>query len=367
MEIVAFVDRDSIDPIRLGEGNHYLRADGQVAAKPYVLLRKALERTDKVAIAKFALRGRERLGMLRIKGDALLLNGMHWDEIPDGKAPTEQELQGALALLETMSIGHLDDIELVDHYRDALVEVIEAKAEHRQPAPVAGEEAPAGQVVDLMAALEESVAKAKEALGETGEHATVHEIPKAEEEDRGQEDRREADSCEEGHGQAGLLGLAWAKGVSVGRDVGEGALEAADRIFGFRVLLGLRRDGTEGGAVFSRQGAPVQDGREGGGSCAQEPGQASVDMGEGDGHSGDRFPQVCQPVDRGLHLLNLCGADGGLQVGGRLLSNGTVVVRGDPRPFTDESFGFLREVIDGCPHVHARHSKRWGRTDPAGP
>ncbi|MFE5938607.1 Ku protein [Streptomyces sp. NPDC056470] len=87
IEIVAFVDRDSIDPIRLGEGNHYLRADGQVAAKPYVLLRKALERTDKVAIAKFALRGRERLGMLRIKGDALLLNGMHWDEIPDGKAP----------------------------------------------------------------------------------------------------------------------------------------------------------------------------------------------------------------------------------------------------------------------------------------
>ncbi|MFF9914788.1 Ku protein [Streptomyces sp. NPDC013457] len=186
IEIVAFVDRDSIDPIRLGEGNYYLRADGQVAAKPYVLLRKALERTDKVAIAKFALRGRERLGMLRIKGDALLLNSMHWgDEIrssetlaPEGKAPTEEELRGALALLETMSVEHLDDIELVDHYREALVEVIEAKAEHRQPAPVAGEEAPAGQVVDLMAALEESVAKAKEARGETGEHATVHEMPK---------------------------------------------------------------------------------------------------------------------------------------------------------------------------------------------
>ncbi|MER7960298.1 Ku protein, partial [Streptomyces sp. NPDC096030] len=146
----------------------------------------ALERTDKVAIAKFALRGRERLGMLRIKGDALLLNSMHWDDeirssetlTPDGKAPTEQELQGALALLETMSVEHLDDIELVDHYRDALVEVIEAKAEHRQPAPVAGEPEPAGQVVDLMAALEESVAKAKEARGETGEHATVHEMPK---------------------------------------------------------------------------------------------------------------------------------------------------------------------------------------------
>ncbi|MFE5484133.1 Ku protein [Streptomyces sp. NPDC056527] len=189
IEIVAFVDRESIDPIRLGESNYYLRADGQVAAKPYVLLRKALERTDKVAIAKFALRGRERLGMLRIKGDALLLNSLHWDDeirssetlTPDAAAPTKQELDRALALLETMSVEHLDDIELVDHYRDALVEVIAAKAEDREPQPVEGERAPAGAVLDLMAALEESVAKAKQSRGESSddEHATVHEMPKS--------------------------------------------------------------------------------------------------------------------------------------------------------------------------------------------
>ncbi|MGW7433351.1 non-homologous end joining protein Ku [Streptomyces sp. NPDC054861] len=188
IDIVAFVDRESIDPIRLGEGNYYLTADGQVAAKPYVLLHKALQRSDKVAIAKFALRGRERLGMLRIKGDALLLNSMHWaDEIrspeelrPDNVDLTEQEIAGALALMETMSSEHLEDLELVDRYRDALVEVIDAKAEHRTPQPVGGQEAPAGQVVDLMAALQESVAKAKESRGETaaGGDATVHEMPK---------------------------------------------------------------------------------------------------------------------------------------------------------------------------------------------
>ncbi|MBT2439780.1 Ku protein [Streptomyces sp. ISL-36] len=188
IDIVAFVDRDSIDPIQLGEGNYYLSADGQVAAKPYVLLRKALERTDKVAIAKFALRGRERLGMLRIKGDALLLNSMHWpDEIrssepaaPEKTNLSEEEIEGALALMDTMSVEHLDDLELVDHYRDALAEVIEAKAEHRAPKPVEGEEtAPAGKLVDLMAALEESVAKAKASRSApTGEDATVHEMPK---------------------------------------------------------------------------------------------------------------------------------------------------------------------------------------------
>jgi DNA end-binding protein Ku len=186
IDIVAFVDRTSIDPIRLGEGNYYLTADGAVAAKPYVLLRKALERTDKVAIAKFALRGRERLGMLRIKDDALLLNSMHWDDEirspdelrPDDTPLTDEEIEGALALMDTMSTEHLDDLDLVDHYRDALVEVIDAKAEHRQPKPMGEETAPAGKVVDLMAALQESVAKAKESRGETAQAGTVHEMPK---------------------------------------------------------------------------------------------------------------------------------------------------------------------------------------------
>ncbi|MFJ9824906.1 hypothetical protein ACIRSU_11070 [Streptomyces sp. NPDC101160] len=57
-------------------------------------------------------------------------------------------------------------------------EVIAAKAEHREPAPVAGEEEAPAQVVDLMAALEASVAKAKESRGEPGGPATVHEMPK---------------------------------------------------------------------------------------------------------------------------------------------------------------------------------------------
>ncbi len=59
IEIVAFVPAGSIDPLRIGEG-YYLQASGTVAAKPYALLRKALARTSKVAVAKFAWHGRER-------------------------------------------------------------------------------------------------------------------------------------------------------------------------------------------------------------------------------------------------------------------------------------------------------------------
>lgn len=81
IEIVAFVPYSDIDPIRIGEG-YYLEPDGQVATKPYTLLRKALERNSKAAVARFAWRGRERLGLLRVKENAIVLHSMRWpDEI----------------------------------------------------------------------------------------------------------------------------------------------------------------------------------------------------------------------------------------------------------------------------------------------
>jgi DNA end-binding protein Ku len=135
-----------------------------------------------VAVAKFALRGRERLGLLRVKEDALVLHSMHWpDEIrsPAELAPPpveigDSEVDGALALMDAMGQDDLSDYH--DEYRVALEQVIAAKAEGKAP-PTAGVQEPAGQVVDLMAALNESVAKARQSRGE-GEHATVHDMPK---------------------------------------------------------------------------------------------------------------------------------------------------------------------------------------------
>jgi DNA end-binding protein Ku len=181
IDIVAFVPAESIDPVRIGD-SYYLEADGQVSAKPYKLLRQALERSSKVAVAKFALRGRERLGLLRVKDDVLVLHAMHWpDEIrsPAELAPPpaeigDSEVDGALALMDAM--GQADLSGYHDEYREALEQVIAAKAEGKA-LPAAAAQEPAGQVVDLMAALNESVAKARESRGE-GEHATVHDMPK---------------------------------------------------------------------------------------------------------------------------------------------------------------------------------------------
>ncbi|MFI6810429.1 Ku protein [Streptomyces luteogriseus] len=182
IEIVAFVPADRIDPLQM-DAAYYLQASGAPAAKPYTLLREALKRSNKVAIAKFALRGRERLGMLRVVGEAIAMHGLLWpDEVraPEGLAPDtdvtvrDQELDLADALMDTLGEVELEDLH--DEYREAVEEVIAAKAAGEAP-PQSPEPATGGKVLDLMAALESSVRAARESRGEEAEHAEVKSLP----------------------------------------------------------------------------------------------------------------------------------------------------------------------------------------------
>ncbi|MGQ4513211.1 non-homologous end joining protein Ku [Streptomyces sp. DW26H14] len=184
VEIIAFMDRDAIDPVRLGQ-SFYLEASGEAAAKPYVLLRRALERSGQVAVTKLALRGRERLAVLDIRGDALTLHTMHWpDEVrsPVELAPrpvelSEDEIAQAMSLIDGMTTDDLSGFH--DEYRHAVEELLAAKAEGREPQKAEDGEEP-GRVVDLMAALEQSVEKARASRGESDGDgdATVHELPR---------------------------------------------------------------------------------------------------------------------------------------------------------------------------------------------
>ncbi|MEU9203947.1 Ku protein [Streptomyces sp. NPDC048332] len=174
IEIVAFVPADSIDPLQM-DAAYYLSANGVPAAKPYTLLREALKRSQKVALAKYALRGRERLGMLRVVDDVIAMHGLLWpDEIraPEGVAPEsdvsvrDAELDLADALMDTL--GEVDMDSLHDDYREAVEELIAAKASGETlEQPEAGGSG-GGKVIDLLAALESSVRAAKEARGEDG-------------------------------------------------------------------------------------------------------------------------------------------------------------------------------------------------------
>jgi DNA end-binding protein Ku len=182
IEIAAFVPLESVDPIRIGEG-YYLQPSGQVAAKPYKLLAMALARSSKVAVAKYAWSGRERLGLLRVRDDVIVLHAMRWpDEIrdpaellPEPVELSDDEIDGALALMDSMTREDLDDPEFRDTYTEAIEQIIEAKREHREPPAMPEPEQKPGQIVDLMAALQESVQKARVSRGEDAE---VHEMSK---------------------------------------------------------------------------------------------------------------------------------------------------------------------------------------------
>lgn len=183
IEIEGFVPASAVDPLQL-DSAYYLAANGVPAGKPYALLREALRRSEKVAVAKYALRGRERLGMLRVVDDVIALHGLLWpDEIrgPEGVAPDtdvrirDAELDLADALMNTLGEADLDTLH--DDYREAVEELVAAKAAGEPVEPEGEEEPGGGKVIDLMAALENSVRAAQGSPGQDdGEVADVHPI-----------------------------------------------------------------------------------------------------------------------------------------------------------------------------------------------
>jgi DNA end-binding protein Ku len=149
--------------------------------KPYVLLRDSLEKADRVAVVKVALRQRERLAMLRPRDGVLVLQTLLWpDEVRSTKldfldqdvSVRPQELAMAESYISALS-GDFDPSEFSDHYREALEEVIEAKVAGREVKTPEEQPAAAGQVVDLMEALRRSVAEAKARRGEPAEEAAA--------------------------------------------------------------------------------------------------------------------------------------------------------------------------------------------------
>ncbi|MDP9392061.1 MAG: Ku protein [Actinomycetota bacterium] len=167
IEVLEFVDQDEIDPIHF-EKTYYLEPEGP-AARPYVLLRDALENAGQVAITKIAIRQRESLAALRVRDGVLVLHTMRWpDEIrtPDFAFLDEdisvrpQELKMAEALIASMT-AEFDASSFTDDYREAMTALLEAKqsgGEVQQVPEVADDGA---AVVDLMSALRRSVERAR--------------------------------------------------------------------------------------------------------------------------------------------------------------------------------------------------------------
>ncbi|GAA4019484.1 Ku protein [Allokutzneria multivorans] len=176
IEVVEFVPTEEIDPIYF-QKSYYLEPD-KAAVRPYVLLRTALERADRLAVVKITMRQRQSLAMVRARDDVLVLHTMMWpDEIRapefgflDGEVEVRpQELRMAESLIESMA-GTFEPDEFTDDYRDAMAKLVDAKAEGAE-LPEQPEAEDTGEVIDLMAALERSVAQAKANRSETASPA----------------------------------------------------------------------------------------------------------------------------------------------------------------------------------------------------
>ena len=174
IEVVEFVPSDQLDPIMF-ERSYFLEPSG--SSKAYVLLRRALEATDRTAIVRFALRQKTRLGALRVRGDVLLLQSLLWgDEVRTVEFPvleesvriSAQELELSAALVDSFA-ADFSPQDFRDDYQDQLRELLEAKlaagdAVDTEPPegeePEAGEEGK-GEVLDLMEALRRSVERSR--------------------------------------------------------------------------------------------------------------------------------------------------------------------------------------------------------------
>ncbi|MGP7961523.1 non-homologous end joining protein Ku [Sanguibacter sp. A247] len=172
IEVLSFVPSDQIDPILL-DRTYFLEAD-PASRKPYALLLRTLEATDRTAVTRFALRQRTRLTALRARGDVLTVQTLLWpDEIRDsselegrkGSRVSTKELEMARSLVDSYA-EDFDPAAFTDEYQVELRRLVDAKLEQGDALDTEATFGPqdddeGADVVSLMDALRRSVAEAR--------------------------------------------------------------------------------------------------------------------------------------------------------------------------------------------------------------
>jgi DNA end-binding protein Ku len=176
IEISDFVELAEIDPVFYRQ-TYYLAPRGKGADRAYALLRQAMDETGKVGIATMVLRDKEHLVAVRPASDVLIMETMYFadeirnpveelDTLPQNVSFRGRELDIAKRLVDSLTV-EWNPAAYENTYRDRIMELIDQKRAGK--AVVAKEERPKSNVIDLMAALEASVA----AVGEPGTGETA--------------------------------------------------------------------------------------------------------------------------------------------------------------------------------------------------
>ena len=175
ISVEKFVPSEQIDPL-LFEKSYYLEPEN-TGKKPYALLREALREADRMAVVTVALRNRTTTAVLRVreteKGDVIVLQTLMWPDevrVPDFSVEVDGEVKPAEVkmakmLVETLA-GDFDPSEFEDDYAEAVETLVKTKIEGGDVQRTETSTKSAGEVVDLLAALQRSVAAAKKGRGE---------------------------------------------------------------------------------------------------------------------------------------------------------------------------------------------------------
>ena len=171
IDITEFVPLEQVDPIYF-EKTYYLGPD-KGGEKAYRLLADAMAKTERVALAKFVMRGKESLVLIRAAQDGLMLHTMYFadevrsfGEIDKGQSAKIKDGELALAqqLIDGLSNAEFEPERYADEYRQRVLELINSKVEGKEIV-TSGPPVQRAQVIDLMEALKESLAKHAPAEG----------------------------------------------------------------------------------------------------------------------------------------------------------------------------------------------------------
>ncbi|MFD1017623.1 non-homologous end joining protein Ku [Thalassobacillus hwangdonensis] len=179
VEIVDFVKLEEIDPIYF-EKSYYL-SPNEGGSKAYVLLRQALEDTGKIGIAKIMIRSKEQLAVIRVYQNTLLMETIHYPDevrsvgdvqnVPEEGETVKKELDTAKMLIDQLTT-EFDPTKYTDEYRNALLELIEARKNADEVTTAKEKKAP-DNVTNLMDALEASLQKANKGQKKTTKKKTT--------------------------------------------------------------------------------------------------------------------------------------------------------------------------------------------------
>ncbi|SFA91784.1 MULTISPECIES: Ku protein [unclassified Bacillus (in: firmicutes)] len=168
VEIIDFVNMNEIDPIYFDRS--YFMSPNDTGGKAYSLLRKALEETNKVGLARIVIRSKEQMAVIRVYQNILIMETIHYPDevrsaedvpnVPSEDKVTKNELETAMLLIDQLSTT-FDPSKYTDEYRNALLELIEEKRKLGTETATKGTKEMPSNVTDLMAALQASIDRTK--------------------------------------------------------------------------------------------------------------------------------------------------------------------------------------------------------------